>query len=140
MFEGNISSLLSSLLSRVFEEKCLTKDNLQSDIYYGALYSLSFHAQDTFGTPTWRRRSRSSTVCPFPSVWSAELSARSKRTFLPRPYFLTRRFASPCHPFAHVTRRRATFVSSSSRLTTTRSTTQFATTTFHPIPTFTVER
>ena len=41
MFEGNISSLLSSLLSRVFEEKCLTKDNLQSDIYYGALYSLS---------------------------------------------------------------------------------------------------
>lgn len=140
MFEGNISSLLSSLLSRVFEEKCLTKDNLQSDIYYGALYSLSFHTQDTFATPTWRRRSRSSTVCPFPSVWSAELSARSKRTFLPRPYFLTRRFASPCHPFAHVTRRRATFVSSSSRLTTTRSTTQFATTTFHPIPTFTVER
>ena len=35
MLEGNISSLLSSLLSKVFEEKCLTKENLQSDIYNG---------------------------------------------------------------------------------------------------------
>lgn len=36
MLEGNISALLSSTLSKVFEEKCLTKDNIESDIYNGA--------------------------------------------------------------------------------------------------------
>ena len=35
MLEGNISSLLSSTLSKVFEEKCLTKDNIQTDLYNG---------------------------------------------------------------------------------------------------------
>lgn len=35
MLEGNISALLSSTLSKVFEEKCLTKDNIESDIYNG---------------------------------------------------------------------------------------------------------
>ncbi|KAK8825660.1 hypothetical protein WA577_000831, partial [Blastocystis sp. JDR] len=30
-----ISSLLSSTLSKVFEEKCLTKDNIQTDLYNG---------------------------------------------------------------------------------------------------------
>ena len=39
MLEGNISSLLSSLLSKVFEEKCLTKENLQSDIYNGWVWN-----------------------------------------------------------------------------------------------------
>ena len=37
MLEGNISSLLSSTLSKVFEEKCLTKDNIQTDLYNGCL-------------------------------------------------------------------------------------------------------
>lgn len=41
MLEGNISTLLSSTLSKVFEEKCLTKDNIESDIYNGAFFLFS---------------------------------------------------------------------------------------------------
>ena len=44
MLEGNISSLLSSTLSKVFDEKCLTKDNMESDLINGktikTLYNL----------------------------------------------------------------------------------------------------
>lgn len=42
MLEGNISSLLSSTLSKVFEEKCLSKDNIQTDLYNG-WFSLSIN-------------------------------------------------------------------------------------------------
>lgn len=38
MLEGNIASLLKSLLGKVFEESCLSKDNVQSDIYNGTFY------------------------------------------------------------------------------------------------------
>ena len=38
MLEGNISNLLSSVLSKIFEEESLTKDNLQSDIYTGSFF------------------------------------------------------------------------------------------------------
>ena len=38
MLEGNIASLLRSLLGKVFEESCLTKDNVQSDIYNGIFH------------------------------------------------------------------------------------------------------